>query len=467
MLSGAAHVMGGYMRRVVLLLYAAVVLALAAGCAYTGPVGIFDFSSATSLEWLVSVTNHQSCRQRPWDSISAFAGNRESQSRQCRDLGFMDCGQGSPAGDPEVIYDETANRFWYVSMPPSRHGACLSSAPAADPWAVDRQIFLRDTQFGSDLVDRIMVAASSNKVAVSIWNQALINPGSPDAFKRITLVLNKAEFLNGQGVHTARIVHDLPGESFSRVQLVPSIGTGGEIAWFTMDVGRVKIGMITGVPGHGDVNTMSTALNRPWTSPGFNTHFVGTPVPGTSVDVRYGPRAVLEHGSQGAITLWVAERISVNGRWAVGLEHYNNLGPTFNPQITMYRTFPSQGHQICPSLAVGSDNRALLSWTLVDTNVWPTIEMVAVRLNGQVQRQAPMAGTPGFFASGPRVDYCPQGARYVVPGDISKGTLPEEWLTVGVNTLLDTRPDNRNAPDMTLFSCRQDHQNGGNICRGW
>lgn len=187
-------------------------------------------------------------------------------------------------------------------------------------------------------------------------------------------------------------------------------------------------------------------------------------------------RLVARHTTMGTTDLWSLVQIHRNGRMQLALDYINGIAPTFAPWVAQAWQIDSTGYTVCPSLAVGQDDRALLGWTSVSATQWPKLEGLALRLNGQQQRFVAQQEGPGTFATQgnpprPRVDYCPQAAVAYIPTGTTSSGVPIcnagtcEWLGIAWDHLL--TPGVGTLSKRTAFFCRASSATGGTLCQGW
>jgi hypothetical protein len=156
------------------------------------------------------------------------------------------CG-GTLTDGPSIVWSALYQRFFYATWNAAQ--VCLTSAPAATPFNVDRSYVLPTSHWITNNPDQVHITASSNKIAMTLDDTAT---GTTH-----TLVIPMADVLAGVlQPHENVILHG------GKVRPVVAIGgDDGAIFWTRLGAGpTVVIGRITGIPGqNGGITTSSTS----------------------------------------------------------------------------------------------------------------------------------------------------------------------------------------------------------------
>jgi hypothetical protein len=383
-----------------------VCLAISA-CAYPGSGGVYDYGMAASTAWVVATGINFICRYRTW-SACANGSCGASADNFCASPAILACGSAGLTDGATVAYDGASDRFYYAGL---LGGVCLSSAPAADPLAIDRAYFFTADQLQlPGLTDQPHIMVSDNKVAI-VTNGSRFNDGRN--FHSTTLVVRKQDILDNVGAHTAVVVHA------NVVTPSVTVGGGGALAWAQANGSSLTVGLITGVPGeNGGINTTSAAMNMAG-SASFSV--ANTPTPGGSVSAGDHPvlatsNVVLNFGA-GNGQLWTTTRIDNKRGHFLEADRIRNLIPTFNPDIFDQRIIalpPGGSEFLCESLGVTPSGNALIGFASAGAGlnlspwivVWPNLGLV--QTNPLQIDASQQVASSGFE----RLDFCPTGAAF-------------------------------------------------------
>lgn len=385
-------------------------LGLMIGCTYPGSGNGYDFGMAASPGWIVNAGNNYVCRYRTWGS---------SPDNFCAMPQLLACGFSSVQDGPTVAYDTGSDWFFYGAL--AHSGLCLSVASAVDPLVIIRSYFFTADQLGIPFEpDQPHITVTGNKVGV-VMNGENTSGGQTHS---ITLVINKQDIIDNANLHTAIVTHNNI--------VTPAIVAGADnpvVFVWSKETAKLTVGIITGVPGHGDVSTSihAVSLNGASTTGGVD------PVPGGGTvfagDHQFGGTltAVLINGK-----LWTTTRVHNRKGQQLELDQLGTILPTFSPSIvrTAMVPLPPGGADFeCESLGVTPVGNALVGFSTSGPTLNLTPYMVIWPKSGSFSGPFNVAGDGGFDTAGNyRLDFCPVGAQFV---DVIR--TGQWWAGIGVN----------------------------------
>ncbi len=365
------------------------------GC-YTVGTPIYDAAISASTTDVVSVTN-------------GLLNIHNASATTNYSLSSIGC--GSPHGDPDVQYDSVSGRWFFTQLagtvapnnPCGTSAVCLSVSTGTSPappyvqWYFDKSLFA-STAVG---VDQPRLSFTGNKVAISATTCGV--------GESATLILNKADLLAGQAVHTT-VTHcctfSHPARNLPGYNGLYEVGNPDGQSHSTL-----RIFVTTGVPGAGGVTTAYVDIPV-----GYD---VFDPQPHTRApdgwDVGFATPRNFHSAFNGA--LWaLTNGENASGVPRLSLSEFGNLIPTFNPVLfqTMHQYAPDQGGGIgCEALAITAADDVVVGFDTVSSSRYISAYFTGRRhydaLNTIRAPVAVQAGSqPIREASHPtqRLDYC-------------------------------------------------------------
>ncbi len=231
---------------------------------------------------------------------------------------------GSSAGDPDLQYDPGTDRWFFTQMDgavtANNHKlidlAISQGATPLTPYAC-YQLDVQDSFSG--LSDQPRLTVTGNKVAIT--TQQFSTTASPSA----TLIINKSDAVAAVGLHTSTLFENStdfrPARNVTGDDPVFLVGAHG--------ANTLRVRIVTGVPGNGDVTTsyrdVPVGYNVDGGAPAMSDPYGHTIVSGSVPTM---------HAAEVYGVAWVTtETNNGAGVGAVGLAEFTGLLPTFLPDI--------------------------------------------------------------------------------------------------------------------------------------